>query len=118
MVIIYVISIKDAISSSELLNGESAKWFFTNVISNIVVNTVVIDFSYVTRINHAFAMQYLTSKRDMKGKKIIKEINQGKNIYRLIHIAEKEIEISQRSKGKREDTITTNAIVLDNSQVK
>lgn len=76
MVIIYVLSIKDIIASSELLDGESAKRFFTNEISNIVVNHVVADFYRVTKINHSFALQYLTNKQNMKGEKIIKEINQ------------------------------------------
>lgn len=106
MVIIYVLSIKDIIASSELLDGESAKRFFTNGISNIVVNHVVVDFSRVTKINRSFALQYLTNKHDMKEKKIIKEINQGKNIYKVFLMAEKNVyKTGQKTKDKREDTL-------------
>ena len=98
MTTIYVISIKNVLSTPELLDSESAKQFFTNVISNTLVNHIVIDFSGVKRMNHTFALQYLKSKQDMSIKKVIKEICMSKNICRAMEIAQKELRKSIHQK--------------------
>ena len=72
MSITYVISIKNVLSTPELLDSESAKQFFTNVMSEILVDHIVIDFSGVKQMNHSFALQYLKSKQDMSIKKFIR----------------------------------------------
>ena len=72
MSITYVISIKNVLSTPELLDSESAKQFFTNVMSEILVDHIVIDFSGVKRMNLTFALQYLKSKQDMSIKKVIR----------------------------------------------
>jgi anti-anti-sigma regulatory factor len=98
MTTIYVISIKNVLSIPELLGSESAKQFFTNVISNTLVNHIVIDFSGVKRMNLTFALQYLKSKQDMSIKNVIKEICMSKNICRAMEIAQKELRQSIHQK--------------------
>ena len=66
MTTIYVISIKNVLSTPELLDSESANSFFTNVISNTLVNHIVIDFSGVKRMNLTFALQYLKTRYEYK----------------------------------------------------
>ncbi|MDF0680249.1 MAG: hypothetical protein P0116_04725 [Candidatus Nitrosocosmicus sp.] len=112
---IYVISIKNVLSSHELLDSESAKQFFTNVISKILVNHIVIDFSGVKRMNQAFALQYLKSKQVMSIKKVIKEICMSKNICTAMEIGQKKLErsISKNANKKTNHTGATTIVVLE-----
>src|SRR5687768_1961382 len=91
MTIIYVISIKNVLSTSEFLDSKSAKQFFANVLHEIVINHIVIDFSGVKQMNHSFALQFLKSKQDMSTKKVIKEICISKNICKMLQVAQKEL---------------------------
>ena len=68
MAITYVIRIIDAISQS-LVSGEQALSFFQEVLSNVIVDTVVIDFSGVVFMSNAFAKQYAICKNQSKTKK-------------------------------------------------
>ena len=117
MSIVCAISIKNILSSSELLDFEDAKRFFTDEISQIIVDYIVIDFSGVKVMNSSFAIQYLICKQNMKGKKVIKEIHLAKNICKAIQLAEKEIHKSgQKTKDKKKDPMMVRtALVLDNS---
>lgn len=80
-------------STSELSGSKSAKLFFTNIISEIVVDHIVIDFSYVKQMNFLFALQYLKSKQHLTLKKI-KEIGMSKSVCQIIQVAQKEIDQS------------------------
>lgn len=99
MTIIWVVSIKNIISSSsESLDGDGVKHFFSDEISKIIVDHVLIDFSEVKSLNDSFASQYLSSKDEFKGKKVIREINISENICKVFQTAQKEIEKSNRKK--------------------
>ena len=91
MTIIYVISIKNVLATSELSDSKSVKQFFTNVISEVLVDHIVIDFSGVKQMNHSFALRYLKNKQDTSIKKVIKEICISKNICRAMEMAQKEL---------------------------
>lgn len=88
---IYVISIKNVISP-ELLGSDTAELFFTEELSKIVVDHILVDFSQVKTMDHTFALQYLISKRDFNRNKVIKAVNMAENIYRVFRAAQKEIE--------------------------
>lgn len=92
MVIIYVICIKDTISQS-LTSTEQALSFFQEVLYNVIVNTVVIDFSGVGFMSSPFAKQYVICKNQSKTRKIM-EINMSNDINTLIKSNLQEIEIS------------------------
>jgi len=98
MTIIYVISVKNVLSTSEFLDTESVQHFFSSLIPHIVVDHIVIDFSGVNQINHSFALGYLKSKQDISIKKVIKEIGMSKTISRAIEIAQKELRQSIHQK--------------------
>lgn len=100
MVIIYVICIKDIVSSSELLDSENARYFFDDEISSLIVNYILIDFTGVELMNQSFALQYLTSKQYMNEKKTIREINLPENIYKTLQRAQKKM---NKSKTRTED---------------
>lgn len=91
MAIIYVIRIKDAISQS-LISCKQALLFFQEVLSNVIVDTVVIDFSGVVFMSSSFAKQYVICKNQSKTK--IREINMSNDINILIKSNVQEIEIS------------------------
>lgn len=127
MTTIYVISIKSTISP-ELLGSDMAKLFFTDELSKIVVDYILVDFSQVKIMNHTFALQYLTSKHDIDRKKVIKAVNIPENIYWVFQAAQKIIEKSNRknkyknkyknkNKNENKDSIrtTTAALVQSNS---
>ncbi|HET6589326.1 MAG TPA: hypothetical protein VFG45_04090 [Candidatus Nitrosocosmicus sp.] len=94
MAIIYVISVKNALLTPDLSNSESAKQFFTHIISEIIVDNIVIDFSGVRQMNHSFALQYLKSKQSVSLKKVIKEICVPKSVCQMIKVAQKKIDRS------------------------
>ncbi|HET8794699.1 MAG TPA: hypothetical protein VFM31_12955 [Nitrososphaeraceae archaeon] len=112
MAIIYVISIKNALLTSDLSDSESAKLFFTNMISEIAVDNIVIDFSGVKQMNHLFALQYLKGKQSMSLKKVIKEICVPKNICQMIKVAQKEMDRSSR-KSLYKKEIMQNKLTAD-----
>ena len=93
MTIIYVIFIKDAISS-KLLTSKKALYLFEKELSEVVVDHLIIDFSQVESISHSFAYQYLVCKN--KSKKKIREINVHENICRVIKSAQQEIDTANR----------------------
>ncbi len=93
MAIIYVISVKNVLSTPELSGSKSAKQFFTNIISEIVVDHIVIDFSDVKQMNFPFALQYLETKQHLTLKKI-KEIGMSKSVCQMFQMAQKEIDQS------------------------
>lgn len=94
MAIIYVISVKNVLSTSELSSSKSAKQFLTNIISEIVVDHIVIDFSDVKQMNFPFALQYLETKQHLTLKKKIKEIGMSKSVCQMFQMAQKEIDQS------------------------
>ena len=95
MAIIYVISIKNVLSTPELSSSKSAKQFLTNIISEIVVvDHLVIDFSDVKQMNFPFALQYLETKQHLTLKKKIKEIGMSKSVCQMFQMAQKEIDQS------------------------
>ncbi|CAN5621051.1 hypothetical protein BH23THE1_BH23THE1_17570 [soil metagenome] len=107
MTAIYVISIKSVISS-ELLGSDTAKLFFTDELSKIVVDHILVDFSQVKTVDHTFALQYLASKQDINRNKVIKAVNMAENIYGVFQAAQKEIEKSnQKNINKNNDFIRT-----------
>jgi anti-anti-sigma regulatory factor len=114
MTAIYVISIKNVISS-ELLGSDTAKLFFTDELSKIIVDHILVDFSQVKTMDHIFALQYLTSKQDIDRNKVIKAVNIPENIFRVFQAAQKEIEKSNRknkNKNKNKDFIKTTNTAL------
>jgi len=92
MAIIYVIYIKDAISQS-LTSSEQVLSFFQQVISKVIVDTIVIDFSGVVFMSSSSAKQYVICKNESNTKKI-REINLRDEINHLIMSNIQGIEIS------------------------
>jgi len=92
MAIIYVIYIIDAISQS-LTSSEQVLSFFQQVISKVIVDTIVIDFSGVVFMSSSSAKQYVICKNESNTKKI-REINLRDEIDNLIKSNIQGIEIS------------------------
>lgn len=92
MAIIYVIRIKDAISQS-LTSSEQVLSFFQQVISEVIVDTIVIDFSGIIFMSSSSAKQYVICKNESNTKKI-REINLRDEINNLIMSNIQGIEIS------------------------
>lgn len=92
MAIIYVIRIKDAISQS-LTSSEQVLSFFQQVISEVIVDTIVIDFSGIIFMSSSSAKQYVICKNESNTKKI-REINLRDEINNLIMSSIQGIEIS------------------------
>ena len=92
MAIIYVICIKDAISQT-LTSSEQALSFFQEILSKVIVDTVVIDFSGVVIMSSSFEKQYVTCKNESNTKKI-RELNLHVDISNLIKSSTQEIEIT------------------------
>ena len=92
MAIIYVIRIKDTTSES-LKSSKQALSLFQEVLSNVIVETIVIDFSEVVFMDNSFAKQYAICKNQSKTKKI-REINMSKDIDNLIKSNIQGIEIA------------------------
>lgn len=113
---IYVISIKNVISS-ELLGSDTAKLFFTDELSKIAVDHILVDFSQVKTMDHTFAFQYLTSKQGFNRNKVIKSVNMSENIYRVFQAAQKEIENSKRKNNNKNKEIirTANTALVQSS---
>ena len=89
MAIIYVISVKNVFSTSKLSSSKSAKQFLTNIISEIIGNHIVIDFSDVKQMNFPFALQYLETKQHLTLKKKIKEIGMSETVCQMFQMAQK-----------------------------
>jgi hypothetical protein len=112
MTIVYVISIKNFISSPELFDATDVRSFFADEISKIIIEHIVIDFSKIESISHSFALQYLAIKNEFKGKKIIKEINLSENVCKIILKAQKDIDNSNK-KDKNRTKILSNVKITD-----
>lgn len=91
MAIIYVIRIKDAISQT-LTSSKQALSFFQEILSKVIVDTIVIDFSGVIFMSSLFEKQYVICKIKSNTKKI-REINLCDDINNLIKSNIQEIEI-------------------------
>ncbi|CAN5797229.1 hypothetical protein BH23THE1_BH23THE1_36160 [soil metagenome] len=111
MTILYVISIKDVISS-RLVSSNKVLDFFKNELTNIVVDNVVVDFAGVESISRSFAYQYLTSKLQSKGKKI-REISVPNNINAILKSELQTIEVSNQVIVKnKERSRKTNSLIV------
>lgn len=115
MAIIYVISIKNIIST-ELSQGKEAKHFFEDELPNIVVKHILVDFSDVNVITGEFAYQYLDRKHKIKDKKMIREVNKSESICKVFIRVQKEIdknskEHNENKNRKKELSIITNPAV-------
>jgi anti-anti-sigma regulatory factor len=91
MAITHVILIKDAISQN-LTSSKQVLSLFQKVLSSVIVNNVVIDFSGVVFMTSSFAKQYAICKNQSKTKKI-REINISNDISIMIKSNIQEIEI-------------------------
>lgn len=92
MAIIYVIRIKDT-TAENLTSSKLALSFFQDVLSNVIVDTIVIDFSEVVCMDNSFAKQYAICKNQSNTKKI-REINISDEVNILIKSNMQEIEIA------------------------
>jgi hypothetical protein len=90
MSIIFVVPIKDIISSN-LSSDEQIRHFFENKLPEIVVNNIVFDFSGVEFMNYSSALQYINCKFKSKSK-ILREINMPDNLKSLLESALYEVE--------------------------
>lgn len=96
MTSIYVVSIKDIVSSHLTIDNK-AQFFFENDLSKIIIDRIVVDFSQVKSISNSFAYQYLVSKKASKMKVI--EINVPHFVCQVMNLMQSEIEGTKRQKG-------------------
>jgi len=79
---------KECVFNTRILDAKSDK-HFSCVISDLVVNHIVIDFSGVKQMSHSFSLKYLKSKKDRSPKKVIEEICMSKNICKMLQVTQK-----------------------------
>lgn len=73
--------------------------FFREVLSNSIVNNIVIDFSGIDFISNSFAKQYIICKQQSKSKRF-REINMSSEINCLINTNIQEIGYLVKPKSK------------------